>query len=48
MRRFELDFLKSSLIIMLAVIWAADVFLRVVDTPCVNLTRRLELVFFKD
>ncbi|KAK6382078.1 hypothetical protein LTS17_003963 [Exophiala oligosperma] len=46
MRRFELHFLKASILIVLAVIWAADVFLRLVDIPCVNLSRRLEKKFF--
>ncbi|OQU97856.1 hypothetical protein CLAIMM_03734 [Cladophialophora immunda] len=46
MRQFQLEFLKSSIVIVLAVIWAADVFLRAVDIPCVNLTRRLEKAFF--
>ncbi|KIW95819.1 uncharacterized protein Z519_02883 [Cladophialophora bantiana CBS 173.52] len=46
MRQFQLEFLKSSIVIVLAVIWAADVFLRAVDIPCVNFTRRLEKSFF--
>ncbi|OAL36781.1 hypothetical protein AYO20_03836 [Fonsecaea nubica] len=45
-RQFEFEFLKSSIVIVLAVIWAADVFLRAVDTPCVNFARKLEKVFF--
>lgn len=48
MRRFELNFLKSSIVIVIAVIWAADVFWRAVDTPCVIFARRLEKAFFKD
>ncbi|KAK5560229.1 hypothetical protein LTR46_001979 [Exophiala xenobiotica] len=46
MRQFELDFLKASVVIMLVVVWAADVFLRLIDTPCVNLARRVEKIFF--
>ncbi|KAL6240712.1 hypothetical protein RBB50_012422 [Rhinocladiella similis] len=46
MRQFQLDFLKASIVIVMAVIWAADVFLRVVDIPCVNLARRLEKKVF--
>jgi len=46
MRQFELDFLKSSIVIAVVVVWVADIFLRVVDTPCVRLTRRLENAFF--
>jgi hypothetical protein len=46
MRQFELDFLKASVVIMLVVVWAADLFLRLIDTPCVNLARRVEKMFF--
>ncbi|KAG9779991.1 hypothetical protein KCU88_g3897, partial [Aureobasidium melanogenum] len=46
LRQFELDFLKSSIIIIIVVVWTADVFLRLVDTPCVKLTRKLEKIFF--
>lgn len=48
MRQFEYAFLKSSIVICIVVIWAADVFLRVVDTPCVHLARRIEKAFFQD
>ena len=48
MYQFHLDFLKAAIVVVLAVIWAADVFLRAVDTPCVNLTRRLEKAFFSN
>ncbi|KIX06481.1 uncharacterized protein Z518_04457 [Rhinocladiella mackenziei CBS 650.93] len=47
MHQFELDFLKASVVIVITVIWVADVFLRIVDTPCVNLARRLEQRFLK-
>ncbi|KAK4935767.1 hypothetical protein LTR10_023217 [Elasticomyces elasticus] len=46
MRQFEFEFLKSSVFIVFTVIWAADVFLRVVDTPCVTLTKKLERMLF--
>lgn len=46
MRQFEFEFLKSSVLIVFAVIWAADIFLRVVDTPCVALTKKLERMLF--
>jgi hypothetical protein len=48
MRQFQWDFAKAAVVIILAVIWVADVFLRAVDTPCVNLARRLEKAFFND
>jgi len=35
-------------VVVLAVTWAADVFWRAVDTPCVNLARKIEKVFFND
>ncbi|EXJ85470.1 hypothetical protein A1O1_05834 [Capronia coronata CBS 617.96] len=47
MRQFELSFLKSSVVIVIVVIWTADIFLRVVDTPCVNLIRKLEKTLFQ-
>ncbi len=48
MAQFQLQFAKAAVVIILAVIWAADVFLRAVDTPCVNLARRIEKAFFND
>ncbi|EXJ64250.1 hypothetical protein A1O7_00586 [Cladophialophora yegresii CBS 114405] len=48
MRQFQWDFAKAATVIILAVIWVADAFLRAVDTPCVNLARRLEKAFFND
>lgn len=48
MWEFELGFLKASVAIVVAVIWAADLFMRVVDTPCVHLAKRLEKYFFMD
>ncbi|KAI1629023.1 acyltransferase family-domain-containing protein [Exophiala viscosa] len=46
MRQFEFEFLKSSILVVFTVIWAVDVFLRVVDTPCVALTKKLERMLF--
>ena len=46
MSQFQLDFAKAAVVVILAAIWAADVFLRAVDTPCVNLARRIEKAFF--
>ncbi|KIV89214.1 hypothetical protein PV10_08800 [Exophiala mesophila] len=43
---FQLAFLKASAFIVIAVMWAADIFMRVVDTPCVHLAQRLENYFF--
>ena len=48
MRQFYMDFAKAVVVVVIAVIWAADVFLRAVDTPCVNLARKLERAFFND
>ena len=48
MRQFQIDFAKAAVAVVVAVIWAADVFLRVVDTPFVNLARKLEKIFFND
>ncbi len=48
MKQFHWDFAKAAVVVILAAVWAADVFLRVVDTPCVNLTRRIEKAFFND
>ena len=48
MAQFHLDFAKAAIVVILAAIWAADVFLRAVDTPVVNLTRRIEKAFFDD
>ncbi|KEF57892.1 uncharacterized protein A1O9_05813 [Exophiala aquamarina CBS 119918] len=46
MRDFEMAFFKSSLVIILAVMWVSDIFLRMVDTPCVILARNLEKRMF--
>jgi hypothetical protein len=46
MYQFELDFMKTSIVITIVVIWAADIFLTMVDTPCVNLARKIEKRFF--
>jgi hypothetical protein len=48
MRQFYLDFAKAAMVVIAAVVLVADIFLRAVDTPCVDFARRLEKAFLND
>lgn len=44
--QFESGFFLAALITIIVVIWAADIFLRTIDTPCVKLSKWLEEKLF--